>query len=305
MAYYFNIQIKRINRHLEALGFNTVIAYILVGLVFVGVSQLLFEKIKFAEYIYAVLALIVCYTLSEPNRNNYLQLLFHKKDYCIIRIIENCLLAFPFCIFLLYQNFNTIALIVLLIAIVFSFFRFAVINRLVLPTPFYKKPFEFVIGFRKNYFLFLVYLALTAIAIYVDNFNLTIFALVLNQLTCLNFYVKPEPLFYVWAHAFNPSKFLNYKIQTAIQQSLIFSLLIGFALLIFYWHYWYIIALIIILSILYIVLMLMGKYAFYPAEVNLIQVLAVALSIFFPPFLLITLPYFYMKAKQNLSLTVL
>ena len=273
MAYYFNIQLKRINRHLEALGFNLVIAYILTGFVFVGASQLLFEKIKFAEYIYVTLALMACYTLSEPNRNNYLQLLFHKRDYQFIRIIENGLLTFPFFIFLLYQDFYTLAVILLLVAVVLSFFRFTVINRLVLPTPFYKKPFEFIVGFRKNYFLFIAYLALTAIAIYVNNFNLGIFALVLSQLTCLNFYAKPEPLFYVWTHAFKPAKFLNHKIQTAIQQSLIFCLPIGIALSIFYWHYWYIIVLIILLSMLYIILMLVGKYAFYPAEVNLMQVL--------------------------------
>ncbi len=305
MAYYFNLQLKRINRHLEALGFNVVIAYILTALVFAGTSQLLFEKVKFAEYIYAVLALMVCYTLSEPNRNTYLQLLFHKKEYQLIRLIENGLLALPFFVLLLFQNQYTLAVIVFSGAIILSFFRFTVINRLIIPTPFYKKPFEFIVGFRKNYFLFIGYVALASIAIYVDNFNLAIFALVLSQLTCLNFYTKPEPLFYVWTHAFKASKFLNYKIQTATLQSLIISLPIGIALLFFYGQYWYIIGLIIILSIFYIMLMLLGKYAYYPAEVNLIQVLAVAFSIMFPPFLLISLSYFYMKAKQNLSLRVL
>jgi len=84
MSYYFNLQFKRINRHLEALGFNVVLAYVLVGLIFFGASQLLFEKIQFAPYFYAAIAGFVCYTLSEPNRNAYLKLLFNKKNYQIM-----------------------------------------------------------------------------------------------------------------------------------------------------------------------------------------------------------------------------
>jgi len=214
-------------------------------------------------------------------------------------------MALPFVVFLMYQNFYVEALVVLISALVFSLMLLTVNKQFTIPTPFYKKPFEFIVGFRKNYILFLAYYLLTGIAVYVDNFNLGIFALILSLLTCLNFYVKPEPLFYVWTYSFKPAEFLNHKIRTALLQSLLFVLPLVSVLLFFYITYWYIVSLIVFLGMLNLILMLLGKYAYYPAEVNLVQVLAVAFSIFFPPFLCISLPYFYIKAKQNLSLTVL
>lgn len=305
MAYYFSIQFKRVNRQLEALGFNVVLAYILVGLIFFGASQLLFEKIKYAQYLYIGFTLWACYKLGEPNRNRYLQLLFHQKNYRLVRLIENTIIALPFILFLFYQSFYLEALIVLILTLVFSLMLSTVSKQFTIPTPFYKKPFEFVVGFRKNYILFILYYVLAGIGIYVDNFNLSVFALMLSLITCLNFYTKPEPKFYTWIYAFQPVDFLKQKIQTALLQSWLLVLPLATGLLIFYPSYWYITSLMVFLITLNLILMLLGKYAYYPAEVNLIQVLAVAFSIFFPPLLCISLPYFYIKAKQNLSLTVL
>jgi len=305
MTYYFNLQLKRVNRHLEALGFNVMLAYLLAGLAFVGASQLLFEKIKFAQYVYVSIALWILYLQSEPNRNSYLQLLFHRKTYHFIRLIENTLIAIPFIAFLLYQNFFKAALIVIIPAWIFSFLRFAVINQLVLPTPFFKKPFEFITGFRKYYLLYAALYILLGVAIYVNNFNLGVFSLIVGLLATLNFYTKPEPLFYVWTHAFSPTQFLMYKVKTALLHSLLLAFPMVVALFIFYISYWYIICIVVLLGMLYLLLMLLGKYAYYPAEVNLKPLIALALSVLFPPFLCIVLPYFYIKAKQNLSQTVL
>jgi len=130
----------------------------------------------------------------------------------------------------------------------------------------------------------MAYYALAIIGICVDNFNLAIFAFAISLLNTINFYAKPEATFYVWTHITLP---------------------IGISLLIFYIQYWYIACIILLMGMLYLLLMLLGKYAYYPAEVNIIQMLALAFSILIPPFLLISIPYFYVKAKQNLSLTIL
>jgi len=305
MAYYLKLQFKRINRHLEALGFNVVLAYVLSLLAFVGMSKILFEKIKYAQYIYIAVTLWTCYTFSNPNRNQYLQLLFQHKNFRIIRLIENILIAIPFVTFLLYQNFYPGALIVLILAIVFSTIQIAVTNQFTLPTPFYKKPFEFITGFRKHYLIFIFAYLLTGISIYVDNFNLGIFALVIIMLTTLNFYAKPEPLFYIWTHAFSAANFLNDKIKTAISHSLILITPLVAVLLVFHLSYWYIIGLVVLLCMMFLILILLGKYANYPAEVNLMPAIAIALSLLVPPFLCVFIPYFYLKAKQNLSQTVL
>lgn len=305
MSYYFNLQFKRVNRHLQALGFNVALAYILVAVVFTVASQALFEKIKFAEYLYIAIAALACYTLSEPVRNTYIKLLFDKKKYFIIRLLENSIIVLPFICFLLFQRNYIFALIVLFLSTGLSFISHSVNNRFILPTPFSKKPFEFLVGFRKNYLLFIACYVLAIIGIFADNFNLAIFALALCLFICLNFYTKPEHSFYVWIHTMKPSKFLNLKIQIAIQHLIIITLPICIILLFFYIQYWHITAVIVVLGMLYIVLMLLGKYAYYPAEINVIQILAIAFSIFFPPFLLFSIPYFYVKANQNLSSTVL
>lgn len=305
MWYYFKLQYKRLNRHLIDFGFNVAFGYALLTLVFVVGSFLLFEKLKNAVYYYALLAILPAYALGDVKRNEYLHQLFSTTVFQKIRLIENLIMSLPFIVFLLYQQCFIIAVVVLVVALAISFFKQSGLNTFVLPTPFYKKPFEFISGFRKSLLIFLGCYTLAIIAVSVDNFNLGAFALLVTLLICLNFYAKPEPKFYVWIHAYKPAKFLQHKMLTAFFYSIIISAPISLLLLFFYIGYWYIVVAFVLLAILYMCLNLLGKYAYYPTPVNLIQLLAVVFSLLFPPFLLISLPYFYIKAKQNLLISVL
>jgi len=305
VLYYFKLQFKRINRHIVDLGFNIVLGYALVGFIFIITSFMIFEKLQFAKYLYAAIAILPAYTIGDVKRCEYLKMLFSKNTYRKVRLLENFIVCLPFITFLLYKQAYLIAVIVLILSLTLSFFNQSGISAFVLPTPFYKKPFEFVTGFRKSWFVFLGCFVLTVIGISVENFNLGVFALLVTQLLCLNFYIKPEPEFYVWIHAFTPVEFLWHKMLIAFFHNLIISLPISVLLLFFYPNYWYVIAVVLLLATLYLWLSILGKYAYYPMQVNLFQLFAVTFSIVIPPFLLISLPYLYMKAKQNLLMSVL
>jgi len=305
LQYYFKLQLKRINRLLVDLGFNVVLGYALVGFVFIIASFTLFEKLQFAKYLYAIVAILPAYVIGDAKRNEYLKMLFPTNTFHKLRLLENFMVCIPFVVFLFFKMAFLEACLVLVAALSLSFFSQNSISTFALPTPFYKKPFEFIIGFRSSWLILLGCIALTIIGVSVDNFNLGVFALLVTQLTCLNFYLKPEPEFYVWVHAFTPVEFLWYKMFSAFLHSLILSAPISLMLLLFYPGFWYVVIAVLLLAVLYLWLSILGKYAYYPMPINLFQLFGVSISIVFPPFILISLPYFYVKAKQNLSISLL
>ena len=80
-----------------------------------------------------------------------------------------------------------------------------------LPTPFYKYPFEFTIGFRTNFILYIFAYFLTIMSIVVSNFNLGIFSLIATIIGCTTYFTYSENKFYIWIHSLNPKEFLYAK----------------------------------------------------------------------------------------------
>ena len=87
------------------------------------------------------------------------------------------------------------------------------------PTPFYKRPFEFVVGFRKSFFLIFLLYSILTIALVVSNLNLGIFAMMAIYLVLSGYYSSAEPSFFVWIYALTPANFLGYKIRTVVLYS--------------------------------------------------------------------------------------
>jgi hypothetical protein len=170
----------------------------------------------------------------------------------------------------------------------------------VIPTPFFKRPFEFTVGFRNTFYLFISSYCLTGIAVAVDNFNLGVFAFVLLFITMWTYYLKPENPVYVWIHSLSSGRVLIHKMKIALQYSFLSSLPILFLLSCFYWENAGIFLLLFLLGYLFLTLMILAKYAAYPDEINLLQVVLIVLCISFPPLLIVVIPYFF-----NLSVTQL
>jgi hypothetical protein len=68
MKVYFLLRFKMLNRKMIDFGLPLLIGYTLLPFVFVLLSNYLFEKTEFANYIYGLLAVSFVLKLSEPKK---------------------------------------------------------------------------------------------------------------------------------------------------------------------------------------------------------------------------------------------
>jgi len=301
MIFYFKLQYRRFYRIIDSTGFNPIIGSLIILLLFIIASNSLFDKIDYAKILYPIFSLFLFSKLSGKKRNYFLKNIFNNYKFRKIRLIENLILAIPFLVFMLYKHIYIYSIIFLFVALAISQFNKIGSFSFVIPTPFYKKPFEFIVGFRNTFLIFPISYFFTSMAINVQNINLGLFSLIFVLLTPLTFYTKPEQPFYVWIHSISTSEFLYSKIKTAIMFSLALGSPIIISLLVFFpIENADIIVILIILSLLIIVISILGKYSFYPSETPLHLIIIIS-CIGFPPLLIFVLPYFYYKSNQNLK----
>ncbi|MEM9822203.1 MAG: ABC transporter permease [Bacteroidota bacterium] len=301
MAYYFKLQYRMINRQLWAFGLAPWVAYILAGLLFFSFSFLLFHYVDRAAYLYVFVALTYLLRLSETGRNDFLKLINSHRVYRQIRVFENLLLSWPFYLFLLYQGAFLLAQVLLLGAVAVALIAFGKQIFWSIPTPFYRRPFEFVAGFRNTFMLCFAAYALTVIAISVGNFNLGIFAMMVIYLLCMSFYGRVEAQFYVWIYALGPKAFLWRKIKTAIGQSLLLGGPIILSLFLCWPEYYRVLIGFMLLGYVYLLGMILAKYSAFPGKMNFPQELLLGWGILLPPILLAVLPFFYSQSLNHLK----
>ena len=289
-----------LNRKITEFGLNPTLGYLLMMVIFIALSLMLFLKTAFANYIYLALALSSVTALSEGFRTDFLKSIFSDKEYLKIRCFENAIIALPFTLFLLFKNEWLIAFIVPVAAASLAFFNFRNQLNYTIPTPFKKLPFEFIVGFRNTYYLFLGSYFLTFMAIQVGNFNLGIFAMLLVFAVCLSFYVKPEDEYFVWIFSKTAKQFIFSKIAFAFIGSTVLVLPILISLLLFFTSNWWILLIVMCAGYLYLMTIVLAKYAAYPREINVPQAIIIALGVWLPPLLLGIMPFFYKKSIKNL-----
>jgi hypothetical protein len=301
MKEYFTLQLRMLNRQLTELGIEPIIGYSVGVFAFVGLSIQFFEKTQYAEYVYLFLALSFVIRLSEVSRNDFLKLCFSKVEYMKLRIIENLIMATPFMAFLIFQN-KYLASILLLLSIVFlTTFDFKNKSNFTIPTPFYKHPFEFTVGFRTNFLIFLFAYFLTFMSITENNFNLGIFSLILALIACLNYYVNSEKEFYVWIFSLTPKEFISYKLKNIVQYSTFLCFPIIVSLSIFFSSKIDIILGFQCLGYLFIFTTMLAKYSVFPEKLNIRFGIVFALTVWLPPILLLIIPYLYIQSTKKLN----
>lgn len=300
--YYFQLQYKMLHRHFQAFGFPVILGYSLGMIGFIALSYLLFLKVQFAAYLYIMIGLTLISKTSKTDRNDFLKTCFPTEEYTKIRILENLILSLPFILFLVYK-FEVLVIIFLIFgAVVLALIDINPKFNFTIPTPFSKTPFEFTVGFRKSYVFILFAYFIVIMAISVSNFNLGAFAFAILFFLILGYYSVPENEFFVWIFATSPAQFLRYKILMALRFTMILCLPIMILLFLFFIEKWWIIGLIPIVGFIYITAFILAKYAAFPKEMNIPQVILFVISIAFPPFLLLIIPYFYNKAIKSLRL---
>jgi hypothetical protein len=285
-------------------GSRPIVGYLLalfILLVFVGVSVLLLSgKLTYAPYIYAFSSLFFTLKLSEIKRNDFLKIHFGDKQYRKVRILENLIVALPFFVFLVYKQHFYLTIVLVAITILLALLSFKATYNITIPTPFYKKPFEFTVGFRNTFFMFFIAYVLAIIAIQVDNFNLGIFALGLVFFTILSYYLKPENEYFVWSYSCNPAKFLFTKIKTALLFSFCLCSPIIILLSVFYFEHIGVLLGCVFLGLLYQITLILAKYSVYPDGIGIMQGIIFAIGLF-PPMLIVIIPLFAHQSVNKLN----
>lgn len=301
MKDYFLLQYKITTRKCKDAGVEPIVAGLIAAIAFVGFSMYLFTKTSFAAPVYLLVALSVTSKFADSKRNDFLKLCFGDSKHKTIRITENLLLTTPFLIFLLFKQQYIPAILLLVLAPLMALFNFNTTLSITLPTPFYKKPFEFIAGFRNTFYLVAGAWILTGIAITVRNFNLGIFAMLLVFAVTLGYYTQPENEYYVWVHALTARQFLFAKIKTALLHSTYLALPVALALGIAYPQHLIILLLFWLAGWAFLIFIILSKYAAYPDELNMTQAILLCLCITFPPLLLVLIPYLFYRSQHRLS----
>jgi hypothetical protein len=290
-----------INRQFADSGIHPALGYIFILTGFVGGSLILFAKTEIAEYVLIMLALSLVIRLSDSHRNHFLMTCFRDKEFYLIRLLENAIIILPFIIIMVYKLLFILALMLIVLASLFALISLGNNGTYTIPTPFYKKPFEFTAGFRGAFFMFIIAYFLAIMSLTADNFNLGIFSMLLVYLVSISFYFNPESVFYVWIYNLTPPKFLWNKINTALLFSLALSLPVTLALIIFFPDEFLLIIGLQALSSIYLATVILAKYSSFPDQINLPQFIILALSVWFPPLLVAVIPFFYWKSVNRLK----
>ncbi len=301
MLDYFKLQFKRFTRRFSDTGINPVFALIVLFVSFIAFSVYLFHKASFAEYVYPIIALSFAGALSDAKRNGFLKSNFRANEWRKIRVLENLIIVSPFLAFLLFKQCFLISAVTGFLAVLISFIQVGSRFSFVIPTPFSKKPFEFTVGFRSTFYLFPLIYILTVIAVYTNTFNLGIFAMLAVFAICLNYYAKPEDDFFVWSYNHTPKQFLLQKMKTGLVQSTLLITPIFLTLTIVFYENWYYILLFLAVGYAFIVAAIVAKYSAFPDEMNMTQGFLITMSVFFPPLLIVVIPYFFTQSVNRLK----
>lgn len=301
MLDYFHLQFKILNRKIIEFGLPLLVVYPLILIVFISISNFLFSKTQFAVHIYGLIALVFLSKQSEPKRNDFLKLIFSKKNYLKLRCIENLLYSTPFLAFLIYKGLFDYMIVLILLTIFLTFINFSTNINFTIPTPFSKNPFEFSVGFRKTFYMFPIAYVLMCISVSVGNFNLGVFSMLLVGLVCMFYYSKPENECYVWNSNLSSKEFLIKKTKSCLINFTLLSLPILVTLSIFFLNEVDLLILIYLTCVAYLIVMIVAKYSAYPNDINISQGVLITLCFTFPPMLIVMIPLFYSQSIKKLN----
>ena len=302
LFYLFHLQVKRIHRTIGDWGVNPWLVYIGAPLLFAGSSVGLFSRTSYARWIYVGIAAAALLQMCSSTRLRFLRQVFDRSTYWRIRMFESMLVIAPFVLFLLYMGEVWFIFGLLALALAALPLRIGATGAVALPTPFSERPFEFAVGFRSSIGILFIAYILLVVGIYADNGNLGIATLLLVVFVCANYYAWSEPSLYVWIYRLTPRSFLGMKVRTAFLHLTVVLLPIVLAIGCFFPDDWLLVSAMSVAGYGYLALTVLAKYAAFPRGVSIPKGVFMLLSFAFPPLLLVSIPYFFRQAKNNIAL---
>lgn len=301
MKYHFKLQYLRFKRDCISIGINPFLGIGIVVCSFVIFSEVIFKKISYSPLLYLLTALVIISTFGEEVRNQFLKSIFSPIKFRKLRLLENLLAAAPFSIFLVFEKQYILAILNLVLSSILSLYNKMGFTRFQIPSPFSKNPYEFTVGFRRNYLLILAIYSVAFISIYYHSFILSLLSLLSIFLLCLTFYSEEDPIYYVWIHSQSSKVFLRNKIKIALRYSFSLSLIVLLPLVIFYSFRIGILLLTLTVGLLYVVLGILAVYVNFPSKRTLSQNFQFCFAILIPPLLLFVIPNMYHQAIRRLK----
>jgi len=298
---YFSLMADIVLRHIRSWGLRPWVFFIIVGPAFVVFSALLFDRTDYAPSLYAGLALYVVFHLNGASRLVFLRNHFGLQKSRIVRLIENALCVLPFLVFLLYMRDYYIAAGLMTLICALVFFPSQRIIPWVVPTPFGRRPYEFLTGFRKTFPLLLLLAVLMYQAVAAGNFNFAAGITGFVFLIMISYYSEVEEAYFVWIHAYTPGRFLQYKIKYALLHGVILASPFVLTCLLIDPGQWYVIALVVIYGLVYLVAVVLARYAAFPHQIDLIQGILLGIAFVLPPVLLYVIFLFYRRSIRSLN----
>jgi len=245
--------------------------------------------------------MVLTFCLNGSSRNIFLKFNFSNRHYYLIRALENIIVGLPFILLLIVNGKLLIPVIIMIANGLLIFIKEGRKATYVLPTPFYKLPYEFIVGFRKTFLIILLSYFICGISITVGNFNLGVFSLIIIQIISFSFYLDPESHFYVWIYSMTFSQFLLNKVKILILYSTVLSLPIAIALGIAFSDQFLILIIVQIIGYVSIVSGLLSKYTYFPNRMPLPIFVLFIIALIFIPLVLVCMPYFYVKSRTSLK----
>jgi len=301
-TYYFKLQTQRLLRRSEDFGLPfPFLVMLLLGLFLIG-SVMVFYKIEQATWAY----LLIAFSIMGAGRRSEaldksIRILYVSADYLRIRVVEVGLKALPFIMFALYQREVYLALGILGLAVLQILFRQKSWTLPILSTPFKRWAFEFVIGFRKYFFLIVLLYLLMAKAVQVGNAQLGLVCM--GLLCCLSsaFYLPVEPIRIVWQHNLSPTQFLKRKLAYALLCQLIYVLPVSIVLFFYFPNFRLAVCGIGVMTALVLITVVLAKYSSYPREIGVLQSFIMAFSVGLPLLLPFVWWIFFRQSRRRLE----
>lgn len=301
IAYYLNLEWKLINRKLNKVGFNLTVFWLVVPTLFFMIALNLVQKDSISAWILLGGFSLLFQVPRSKTHHDFLNTNIGKLNISAIRITRNLLISIPLVVLFIVFNKWLELLTLLVLAVSFSWIKAPQLSYFALPTPYKKYPFEFIIGFRRYFWIWTILVPMVYVSRTYQNDALAIFAFAVILLIQLQFFNTQEPTWYIWNEAKTPSEFLFHKIRIGLICSLISNTIPAILLSIFLPESAAIIASMWALSLILGVFAILCKYAFIPSQLPTLQGFIFAFNLIFPPLLLFSIPYLFKKAELNLK----
>jgi hypothetical protein len=301
MKQYLQLQYKLFLRQFKDFGIEPLLGLVFVLVFFMIFSFSIFVKLPYPQYFYALVPFSFITMLAAKNRNDFLKVAYPKNEYLKVRVVENVLVVIPFIIFLLFKQCFLVALVLPVCAALFVFIKTNNNFNPVLPTPFYKNPFEFIVGFRKSNLIIVAAYFIAFMAFKVSNIGLGYAVIILLSFVCSTFYAKPEPAFYVWQSSSNSKAFIHKKMIIA---TLHFSLLLLPIVIAFCFRFPQSISTVLLVffaGLFFVLTSLLSKYASFPQALSPTKAMALMFTAWFPPLLIVFCYVFYFQSIKSLQ----